>query len=205
MLRLFIVCLLFSKLYGQNQRNLVWDATAFDAIRLELPYANTVIVSTTSTQEIALQYLSEGEYQNHLVLRSKQQGPILELKEQQAPSFKNYHDKLSAHKVWASQLQLLLPQRLSLQLDAQIAQLIIKGNLSQLSLMLNEGSITITGTRIKGDIKTLRADVALNGQTLSTHAISQYGERSGTFHPLEQSELKIESVEGNISLLSARK
>ncbi len=88
MFRLLFVGLFFCKLNAQNKRNLVWEATAFKALSIELPFANTIVVSTTKKPQIKVEYLSEGEYQDHLVLRVKEEEQDLQLVEQQAPSFK---------------------------------------------------------------------------------------------------------------------
>jgi len=129
----------------------------------------------------------------------------LQLVEQQAPSFINHHDKLSAHKVWASRLEIVLPEGLPLQLKAEVAQLNFKGNFTQLFVFLREGSLEITGQKIKGKLETQKADVMLYGQESLTHVSSKYGTVKGLNSPLEQSDLIIQSVEGNISLVSHRK
>ncbi len=205
MYRLLIGCLFVCSLYGQNQHKLLWEAVAFDLISLELPFANTIVVSTSHDNSIALAYQTEGEYKNHLVLRSFQKGTTLHLVEQKGPSFNAFHDKLSAHKVWASTLKLFLPERFNLQLEAQNARLDIQGNFSTLSLQLYEGEIILKGQEIHGDITTNKADVTLFGEHLKAHAQSKYGTINGPFSPADQSQLKLISVEGNISLISQRK
>lgn len=205
MLRLLFVGLLFCKLNAQNKRNLFWEANAFKAISLELPFANTIVVSTTNSDQIHVKYLSEGEYQNHLVLRAKEEGQDLQLVEQQGPSFKNHHDKLSAHKVWASSLRLLLPAGLPIQLKAENAQLNLLGDFTHLSVALKEGKLSLSGQNVNGRVQTQKADVLLYGLENTTRAQSKYGKVNGSFSSLEQYDLIIQSVEGNISLLSDRK
>lgn len=205
MFRLLLVCLFIGKLYGQNQHQLLWEASAFDLVKLELPYANTVVVSASLDNTIALEYQTEGEYKNHLVIRSFQIGKSLQLVEQKGPSFNAFHDKLSAHKVWASTLKLFLPEHLKLQLEAQNARLEFTGNFSDLSLKLHEGELLLKGQEISGNIETQKADVRLIGENHKASAQSKYGTISGPFSPADQSQLKITSVEGNISLVSERK
>lgn len=205
MLRLLLACLLISNLYGQNQHKLLWEASAFDLISLELPFANTVVVSTSLDNNIALEYQTEGEYKNHLVMRSFQIGKSLQLVEQKGPSFNAFHDKLSAHKIWASTLKLFLPEHFKLQLEAQNARLEINGNLSDLSLKLHEGEVVLKGQEIRGNIETHKAAVWLFGESHKASAQSKYGTIDGPFSTPDQSQLKITSVEGNISLVSERK
>lgn len=205
MLRLLLACFLMSNLYGQNQHKHLWEASAFDLISLELPFANTVVVSTSLDNNIVLEYLTEGEYRNHLVMRSFQIGKSLQLVEQKGPSFNAFHDKLSAHKVWASTLKLFLPEHFKLQLEAQNARLEINGNLSDLSLKLQEGKVILKGQEIRGSVKTHKAEVWLFGESHKASAQSKYGAIFGPFSAPDQSQLKITSVEGNISLISKRK
>lgn len=205
MYRLLIGCLFVCSLYGQNQHKLLWEADAFDLICLELPFANTVVVSTTLDNTIALEYQTEGEYKNHLVLRTFQVGKTLQVVEQKGPSFNAFNDKLSAHKVWASTLKLFLPDHFNLQLEAQNSRLDIQGNFNALKLQLYEGDIMIKGQKITGEVKTNKADIHLFGGSHKSHAISKYGIISGPFIPANQSELKLSSTEGNISFISQRK
>lgn len=205
MLRLLLACLLMSNLYGQNQHKLLWEATGFDLISLELPFANTIVVSTSQDNTIALDYQTEGEYKNHLVMRSFQMGKSLQLVEQKGPSFNAFHDKLSAHKVWASTLKLFLPEYFKLQLEAQNARLEIKGNFSNLSLKLHEGEVVLKGQDIRGNIETHNAGVRLFGDNHKAAAQSKYGSIYGDFNQTDKSQLHITSVKGNISLISQRK
>ena len=194
-----------SNLYGQNQHQLLWEATRFDLVSLELPFVNTVVVSTSLDNTITLDYETEGEYKNHLVMRSFQMGKSLQLVEQKGPSFNAFHDKLSAHKVWASTLKLFLPEYFKLQLEAQNARLEINGNFSTLSLKLLEGDVVVKGQDISGNIETHNADVRLFGNSHKATAQSKYGSIYGPFNQRGQNQLHIISVKGNISLISHRK
>ena len=194
-----------SNLYGQNQHKLFWEAAGFDLISLELPFANTIVVSTSLDNSIALDYQTEGEYKNHLVMRSFQMGKSLQLVEQKGPSFNAFHDKLSAHKVWASTLKLFLPEHFKLQLKVHNARLEINGNFSNLSLKLHEGEVILKGQDISGNIETHNAGVRLFGDSHKASAQSKYGSIYGPFNQAVQSQLHITSVKGNISLISQRK
>ena len=194
-----------SNLYGQNQHKLFWEAAGFDLISLELPFANTIVVSTSLDNSIALDYQTEGEYKNHLVMRSFQMGKSLQLVEQKGPSFNAFHDKLSAHKVWASTLKLFLPEHFKLQLKVQNARLEINGNFSNLSLKIHEGEVILKGQDISGNIETHNAGVRLFGDSHKASAQSKYGSIYGPFNQTDQSQLHITSVKGNISLISQRK
>ncbi|MEL0274501.1 MAG: hypothetical protein VW943_01065 [Flavobacteriaceae bacterium] len=205
MLRLLLACLFMSNLYGQNQHKLFWEAAGFDLISLELPFANTIVVSTSLDNSIALDYQTEGEYKNHLVMRSFQMGKSLQLVEQKGPSFNAFHDKLSAHKVWASTLKLFLPEHFKLQLKVQNARLEINGNFSNLSLKIHEGEVILKGQDISGNIETHNAGVRLFGDSHKASAQSKYGSIYGPFKQADQSQLHITSVKGNISLISQRK
>lgn len=194
-----------SNLYGQNQHKLFWEAAGFDLISLELPFANTIVVSTSLDNSIALDYQTEGEYKNHLVMRSFQMGKSLQLVEQKGPSFNAFHDKLSVHKVWASTLKLFLPEHFKLQLKVRNARLEINGNFSNLSLKLHEGEVILKGQDISGNIETHNAGVRLFGDSHKASAQSKYGSIYGPFNQSVQSQLHITSVKGNISLISQRK
>jgi len=203
--RLIVGCFFICNLYGQNQDNRLWNGDAFDSINLELPFASSIVVSLSHDNNIALEYRTEGEYKNHLVLRSFQVGKTLQLVEHKGPSFNALHDKLSAHKVWASTLKLFLPNDFDLSLKAQNSHIDIQGNFHALKLELNEGKIFLKGQKILGEVKANKADIHLFGENHKAHALSKYGLTRGPFSPEDQSQLKLSSVEGNIFFISQRK
>ena len=205
MYRLIVSCCFICNLYGQNQHSRLWNADAFDSIKLELPFASSIVVSLSFDHNISLEYQTEGEYKNHLVLRSFQVGKTLQLVEQKGPSFNALHDKLSAHKVWASTLKLFLPNNFDLSLKAQNSHVDIQGNFHGLKLELYEGEIFLKGQKIIGEVKANKADIHLYGENHKAHAFSKYGQTHGPFSPADQSRLKLSSVEGNIFFISQRK
>lgn len=196
----FLFCI--SRLNGQTTSLRTWDSSAIEMVVLELPYASSISIKSTKTETISTHYQSEGEYQNALLLSASLNGSVLSIKEQIGPGFKNFNDKLSAHKVMASTLDLYLPEKLFIELNARSAKVTLEGEFPRLMLYLEEGNLYVNSFYVQGKITTASADVFLNRLNYPVHAETRNGVLKGTVINAKTSVLKIKSVDGNISFNS---
>lgn len=205
MLRLLAVFLLAWPLFGQNASHLSWPAEKISSLQLILPYANQVEIIGEVRATIEIRYITEGEYQNELRLSPTPIGNELHIEEQLSPSFDPFHDKLSAHKVMASTLQIKLPTTKTLSLQIQQAKSTIQGKIKKLVLKQNEGNVAILSAGIKGTILTNKAPIVLHNGNQNVFAVSKKGEVQGRFSSKAEADLILESNSGNISHASNRK
>lgn len=169
-------------------------------LELHLPFASKISVTTTKEKLVRVHYQSEGEYQNDYLLRKRCEGKRLVIEEIPAPQKLFHNDKLSAHKVVATQITLVLPESLALLMFADEAQLLWEGNHPTIYLELSRGKALIKADKLGGEIKTSKADVdlfGLNGKVKMSCA----GGRCINYHTKDLNKsLEIDSRQGNIVL-----
>ena len=199
------MALWFTICWGQNQQTFRWDSHSYSSISLSLPWANTIEIQSTTNSDVILRYQSEGEYQNDLMLQATADEKILVINERIGPSFFSHKGKLSVHKVLAAKLELLLPRFIHLNLNAEHANLKLKGSFNNIQLKINEGSVFVDGRYAAGKIITEQANIELLAVQNHVFAQTKKGEIQGTFSSKEKSNLTLESERGNISILSNRK
>ena len=147
-----------------------------------------------------MHYRSEGEYRNDYLLKKQWEGNQLIVEEIPTPQRPFHNDKLSAHKVVATQIDLILPETLSLQLFANEALLFWEGNHPEMHLELTHGKAVIRADHLQGKVKTSKADVDLFGLNGNVKIKCGSG-RCTNFHTQEKDKsLEISSRQGNISL-----
>lgn len=184
---------------------MIWNAVELEGVHLDLPITSSLNVYSWEENVIKTHYFTEGEYQNSVVFNGVIRGNQLYLKEQIAPTYEAFHDKLSAHKVFATQLDIYIPENTFLQLKAQNCQVKINGNFQKIAIEINEGKVQTDATFINGKIKTDTADVFLNGLENSVFASTKKGRIEGDFDLEKNATLSITSRDGNISNISHRK
>lgn len=187
-------------IWGQNLRWENLESNAVSQLELHLPFASKISITTSKAPQIQVHYRSEGEYRNDYLLKKQWEENRLIVKEIPTPQRPFHNDKLSAHKVVATQIDLILPERLSLQLFANETQLFWKGNHPDIRLELTHGKAVIHAEYLQGKIKTSEADVdvfGLNGKV----KIECNSGRCTNFHTQEKDKtLEISSRQGNITL-----
>lgn len=196
----WLACFISFTLSGQNIQWENWDTTAFSQLEFHFPYASKISITTSSEPSIRIRYRAEGEYQNDFLLQKKREGKRLIVKEIPAPQKAFYNDKLSAHKVVATQVELVLPEALALQLYVQEAMLLWEGNHPKIALELTRGKAVIKAEHLQGKIRTSQADVVLYGLEGRVEIKCGSG-RCTNYHTKDQSKLlEIRSRQGDIVL-----
>ena len=119
--------MLITAVFGQQQQSYRWEVDALAHISLSLPFANSISVRTAKTNFVEVVYTTEGEYQKETLLSHFVDKKTVRLKEQLNPVFTPFKDKLSAHKVMATTLEISYPEQSSLSLTAGTAKIILEG------------------------------------------------------------------------------
>ena len=187
---------------GQSQKTYTktWKEPNIETVEIVAPWATQIEVKSISqSATITVAYKAGGEYQNQVSLSSSFSGKTLVLTEKKIPNFKQYNDKLSAHKSIATQLHITLPETMTIRLIANDANVEFVGTKTAIDVQLNNGIFQLFGTLVSGTIKTLRAAVIIFDQKLVVDASSKTGRVN--VNPKtrgEKPQLKIQSVSGNI-------
>lgn len=97
----------------------------------------------------------------------------LVLHEYRNPLLLEVQDKLAAHKIIASSLQISVPERMSVSLRMKNGQLIVEGQLAQLQIQIDEGNGILHLTQTQGWLQTQTAALQIYPEQMQVTAIDQ--------------------------------
>lgn len=160
-------------LYPQSIWTKSWSLESLDHVVLALPYASTVSLSNHPDNTLVISYQTEGELQDQMGLRSQLDNQQLVLTEFRNPLLSNPGDKLSAHKVIASSIQIQAPSSLAIELNIKQGQLKVQGQYETLNIQMQTGNCYLDLQKTKGRLKTRSALVQIIHQDMQLWAKSQ--------------------------------
>jgi hypothetical protein len=162
MFRLFF-CFFCGVLFGQTQQQKTWDATAIKSVTLDFAWSSSIKISTHKEPTIRVNYQKEGEYQNLYSLQKQLDGKSFYLEEVQHLDLDKAGDKLSAHKVVANSIEVLIPEGMLLTLLSKETQLYCSGVYENINVRIEHGTATFNIENPKGIIRSLSADLHFYG------------------------------------------
>ena len=163
---LHLVLLWSSLLQGQqlSSKNIAVDLQK--KLNVDLTYVAHFEVDTHQENYIQTELAAEGEYRDMYNLSILESEDIYDISLSKNPLYSNFNDKLSAHKVLAITLKILVPSQMVLDIDGLNSIVYTKGNYRELNVFLNEGICFLHHNSIKSKIITAKADVYLEMSTI---------------------------------------
>ncbi|MAJ32609.1 MAG: hypothetical protein CMC18_08225 [Flavobacteriaceae bacterium] len=135
-------------------------------LNVDLTYVAHFEVDTHQENYIQTELAAEGEYRDMYNLSILESEDIYDISLSKNPLYSNFNDKLSAHKVLAITLKILVPSQMVLDIDGLNSIVYTKGNYRELNVFLNEGICFLHHNSIKSKIITAKADVYLEMSTI---------------------------------------
>ena len=151
-----------------------------------------------NSSKIHVDYKADGEYQRNVTISSFLLEHKLILEEKWIPNFKQYNDKLSAHKSIATKLNITIPKEVAPILIANDARVEFSGSSNSIDIRLNNGVFQIYSEVVSGTIQTVSAAVVVFDKSLNIDAESKTGIVKVNPKTAEKYHLKIQSISGNI-------
>ncbi len=163
---LHLVLLWSSLLQGQqlSSKNIAVDLQK--KLNVDLTYVAHFEIDTHQENYIQTELAAEGEYRDMYILSILESEDIYDISLSKNPLYSNFNDKLSAHKVLAITLKILVPSQMVLDIDGLNSIVYTKGNYRELNVFLNEGICFLHHNSIKSMIITAKADVYLEMSTI---------------------------------------
>ena len=191
-------------LRGQSQWQKTIKASAIDAIAIDLRFIQKLSVVTDSSDQILIKTLSEGEYRDDLIVIAREEDNWLEVYPQWIPSFISPNDKLSAHKVRALSLELVIPEGKTIEVRGEHALIDVSGHYRQLFLRLGGGTVHMTHNSESSDVRTSSADIFLTIPSGDVHSASELGKVVGKVPYNPQFHYELATKQGSIYLNQLR-
>ncbi len=168
---------------------------------VNVPWASNVLFTGTDNfSGIQMKYRADGEYQNRTVLTSKVVGRTLYITESPTPNTPELNDKLSAHKLISTKIELMFSSNISFNLKSNDAKVNGKGKMKNINLDLKNGYCELSNWDAPGSVTTQNASVNVISEKT---AVSGESKNGIVILPMTENGLlpflKINSLNGNIT------
>ena len=200
---LLLLILVQGSIQAQSKWEKTIDAPEVHSLSIELGFIQNLMVSTGNSDQYVIKTSSEGEYRDQVMLVSKEVDHWLEIYPQWAPSFIAPNDKLSAHKVRAVNLELIVPRGKTLEIRGEQAVVSVLGEYKEVVLRLGSGRVNLEHSSEESDIRTDSADVFLTVPYGDVQASSAEGKVIGSIPLNTRFHYKLASEKGSIYLNKA--
>ena len=116
-----------------------------------------------------------------------------------SPISKGYNDKLSVHKTVANTIEVSVPVNFKTIIKAQSSSIKIMSSFSDINIEIEEGKVDLNQKKIKGEIKSISANIFCVNPDDKLLVSSRDGIVSGLHNHSIKPNLILETVRGNIS------
>ena len=199
---LCFLAFLTPNLYVQAQKQTVevWEADEIETIVLATDEIYKITVKTAPVGTITVKTMAEGQYYNEINLDSKVTRNILYLSSNFQKNLQGGFDKLSAHKVFAMEVELLIPEGLEVGIDSNVATVHLSGEYEKIFVQLKSGSSFLKDFIGDAVINTYDGNINVSTSNALVEAESRNGkvllppENGGTY------QITLTSINGNIKV-----
>jgi len=185
--------------FSQNTNEIKWDSDNYDSVFLKLDFVSHILINKSLSSEIYVKYKREGELKENILLKTNGNNRELYIQEKVSPILKRYNDKLSVHKTVASEIEILVPIDFKTIIKAKFCSIDLMASFSNINLEIDEGDINLNQKKIKGEIKSISANVFCINQEVKLLVSSKIGLVSGLYNSSTEPDLKVKTIRGNIT------
>ncbi len=185
--------------FSQNTNEIKWDSDNYDSVFLKLDFVSHILINKSLSSEIYVKYKREGELKENILLKTNGNNRELYIQEKVSPILKRYNDKLSVHKTVASEIEILVPIDFKTIIKAKFCRIDLMASFSNINLEIDEGDINLNQKKIKGEIKSISANVFCVNQEVKLLVSSKIGLVSGLYNSSTEPDLKVKTIRGNIT------
>ncbi|MDT0675247.1 DUF4097 family beta strand repeat-containing protein [Autumnicola musiva] len=196
----------FSLLPVKAQKDVakIIDASNLDIIEINFDEVYKINIKASETAEIQITTHSEGEYYNNIHLKTEVSGRKLIISSEYPEAFTGGFDKLSAHKVFSLEVNMMIPANRQVYLDSNIASVTAEGDYEDFQVNLEQGYCRLLDFNGNATINTYEGDIAVRTNFAKIRAES----RSGTLNVEDLANgtnlLNLTSINGDISVLKTK-
>ena len=185
--------------YSQNIDEKKWNSENFDFVFLKLDFISQITINESISREIYIKYKQEGEFKENILLSTNGNNRKLYIEEMVSPMSKGYNDKLSVHKTFANTIEVSVPVDFKTIIKAQSCSIKIMSSFSDINIEIEEGKVDLNQKKIKGEIKSISANIFCVNPDDKLLVSSRDGIVSGLCNHAEMPTLILETIRGNIS------
>ena len=175
------------------------EAKDIRSVEITFECISNVTIMTTDEHTIRIEAISEGEFENKLLITSEAFDSKFVISDRFQPFSQYFGDKLSAHKIFMASVNIYLPEYLDVDLRAGIATISIKGKYKNILAELNTGNCTLSSFSGRAIVNTVDGDIKvfLNNIHEPKYLTSDKHTKEYT---LGNTYFKLKTISGNINL-----
>ncbi|MFD0977394.1 hypothetical protein [Salinimicrobium gaetbulicola] len=185
---------------GQKETMQVMDAGSLKAISINSEEIYRVSISTAPVHSITIRSRSDGEYFNEISLDSEIRNNTLYLKSRFREILQSGFDKLSAHKVFAMEVELEIPEDMSVEIISNLASVFLEGEYDGVLIQLRAGSAYLKNFDGDAIINTFDGNIEVQANNAQYEVETRHGNVVLPDLANGSNFLKLTSINGNIKV-----
>lgn len=201
----FLLVLFASCLTAQKRQSQTYDTLEIRQLYINSNEIFKIRVSAVKTDHITVHTIIDGETYASTLLNSTIENGILKITTGKTPDYKPFNDKLSAHKVMAIELEIIVPECLNLTVYSKLASLDTYGTFGQVHIDLGRGHFIGEEFRFResATINTISGSISLDIDKAKIVAKSRNGNLKISPDIPIGTPLNLESIHGNITVVKS--
>ncbi len=182
-----------------------FSASEISTIEISTETIYHIKITSEKTNTIKIKTHIEGEHYENVVLNMIEKEGTLQIDTSFSPFFKTENDKLAAHKVIAIEIELIVPEEISIKIEAEIASVETYGKFKNISVLLENGNCKLQDFLGNAMLKTKQGFIEVYAENkMFARAISKKGtvinELLNRNKNASDYQIEAESLSGDISL-----
>lgn len=187
---------------AQKRLSQTYDAKGIKELYINSNEIFEIRINAAFTDQITVNTIIEGETFASTLVNSKIENGVLKITTGKTPDYIPFNDKLSAHKVMAIELEIVVPIGLDIWVYSTLASLDTYGELGQIRVDLGRGHFKGEGFRFResAQVNTISGSVSIELEAARIEANSRNGIVTIATTINLGLPLTIETIDGDISL-----
>jgi len=201
-MKYFLLVFLFISFTARSQKETTQtlDASGIETIVLNSDEIYRISVQAVPGDQITVNSRTDGEYFNNISLDSEVKRKVLYLNSRFREILQSGFDKLSAHKVYAMEVKLQIPEGMKVEVRSNVASVFMEGGYDEVILQLKSGSAYLENFKGDAVINTYEGNIEVEAESPEVEAESRHGKVNVPDSINGLYRLKLISINGNIKV-----
>lgn len=198
---LLLAMLLVNPVAAQKVVRKIATLPLANLLQIDAGQCYSVELETAAVDVMEVEATMEGEYGSDILLKLGEEGSTTRIEAGVQPFFNLPDDKLSAHKVIAISLKILLPQNRSVEIYGRSANIAARGRYEKLHIILDSGGCSLFDVSRLVEVSTRTADIYVVSPGATILAESRYGVVNPNAIPAGDARYSLRTISGDIRLI----
>lgn len=182
-----------------------FSASGLQSLSINDDSVFSIKITSSKRESIKMKVHVSGEHSEAIIIEENRSDGKLSLKTAVMPYFIFKNDKLAAHKVMAIEIEILIPETISVAIKSKLASLETQGEIQNLAVALQKGNCTLRDFSGNAQLKTIEGDIRVVAQKdVSGAAVSKNGSVENSLSENGKFYIEAETFKGDISMLQTK-